>query len=261
MPSFANRRLIVTGAGSGIGKEVAKRAMSAGARVASLDLDGAAAKETVAGHEGSVGISVDVTQVDSVAAAFRSVSALLGPVDGLVTCAGVTSQGSLSDIDPVRFDRTISVNLRGTYLTVRAFVEQMEGPGVITTVASTAAFGHVAGLGIDYHASKAAISGMTAYLAVELGPRGIRANGVAPGLVRTPMTEDMLDRVGEALPAQGVPLGRLATKGDVAAVILFLQSEDAAMVSGRILPVDGAVLAVASAGWGGTHERSSDPVS
>jgi NAD(P)-dependent dehydrogenase (short-subunit alcohol dehydrogenase family) len=239
---LAGRRALVTGGGSGIGLATARALRAAGAEVALLDHSAAVAE--AAASLGAVAIQADVRVEAAVTAAVAEAgSALGGPPDLLVNAAGVYRFEPLLDMAAAEWDDVLATNLRGAFLAGRAVARLLDaagGDGAIVNVASMAAVaadktepaGH-------YAASKAGILALTRQMAVEWGPR-LRVNAVSPGLIDTPMlrlTDD--PAAARAYLDARVPLARLGAAQDVAAVIAFLLSDDAAYVTGANVPVDG----------------------
>jgi NAD(P)-dependent dehydrogenase (short-subunit alcohol dehydrogenase family) len=232
-PSFAGRRALVTGGLSGIGAATAQLLRAAGADVAVLDRD-----------KGADVVS-DVRDAAAVDAAVAAAAELLGgPPDVLVASAGIYRIAPLLEIDTDEWDEVLDINLRGVFLTGRAVARSLVAagaPGSIVNLASTAALvGDAAEPTAHYNASKAGVVALTRQMAVELAPLGIRVNCVCPGVIATPMLRLMDDpEAGERYLRDGVPLGRLGTADEVARVIAFLASDDAAYVTGAAVPIDG----------------------
>lgn len=243
MPGFEGRVALVTGAGAGIGEEIARRLSLAGALVLLNDADGGLAESTAAriGAEGGAcrGIGGDVADVDVVRGLVAEAVRVFGRLDLAVANAGLTQYGDFLDYDPARFDRLVGVNLRGSYFLAQAAARQMRaqgGGGRILLLSSVT--GHRALRQLSaYGMTKAALEMMARALVVELSPFGITINAVAPGATVTPRT--VADPGWEAGWARAIPLGRAATVADVAAAALFLLSSEAAHITGQTLLVDG----------------------
>ncbi len=236
------RRLLVTGAGSGIGRAVCRRAASHGWRVVGLDRDPSALAE--AGRELGIGIvECDITQELEVVRAVGEAGDLLDQgLEGLVCAAGIYDVTPAPDLSAERFERLLRVNVIGSFLTVREAARLMSTPPAsVVLLASMAS--ERADLGepaAHYAASKGAVVSLVRQLAVEYAEAGIRVNGVSPGVIRTPMLRltDDPERAAAYL-TERVPLHRLGEADDVAAACLYLLSTDSSYVTGSVLPVDG----------------------
>jgi len=237
----------VTGGARGIGRATAEALGGAGAAIAILDLDAAAAEKT-AGEIGASAHQCDVTGEASVEAAMAAVAARHGGVDILVNNAGIGLRHAAVDHPIADWDKVVAVNLTGVFLCSRAAARHMfkRGGGAVVNLASIMGF---SGGGIypnvSYQATKGAVVNMTRALAVEWAKDGIRVNAVAPTWVRTDLTAAVLDRPDALNRIRALtPMARLATPEEVANAILCLASPAAAMVTGHTLPVDGGFLAV-----------------
>lgn len=244
------KRIVITGGASGIGRAMALRFLAEGGSVAIADLDVDGASSVIAEHEGGTGIAVgvDVTDEDRVAQMFARVGEEFGGVDVLVNNANNRPADELLSMSPQApqdWDRDVAVTLRGPYLCTREVLPRMiaQGGGVIVNIASVnglAFYGNEA-----YSAAKAGVISLTRSTAVRYGPKGIRANAIAAGTVRTPnwaervrIDPDVFDKVAAWYPA-----GRVGEPEDVAHAALFLASDEAAWVTGAVLPVDGGLTA------------------
>lgn len=231
-------RVVVTGAGSGIGRAVAERLTADGAKVAALDLTGP--------------VRCDVSDPASVDAAFAAVATELGGLDGLVTCAGVTD-GSPTDEMPLdTWNRLLGVNLTGTFLCVRAALPHLvrSGSGSIVTIGSVGSL-VAAGRSAAYDATKGGVLALTRGLAAEYADRGIRANCVCPGLVATGLAANSAaDSALRPEPRTAIagrvnpPIPRAAEPAEIAAAVAFALSAEASFVTGAAIPVDGGYTAV-----------------
>ncbi|HEX6499586.1 MAG TPA: 3-oxoacyl-ACP reductase FabG [Micromonosporaceae bacterium] len=244
---LAGRLAVVTGATRGIGLATAHALAEAGAEVVVTSRDetraSQAAKEVAAAHgTPSHAIAFDVADFDAVGAAFRSIAREHGRIDILVANAGVLEDALVGMIPKDLVDRMLSVNVGGTVAAVQAAARVMmrRKSGAIVVLASIVGEHGSAGQ-TAYAASKAAVAAIARSTAKELGPRGIRVNAVAPGLIDT----DMIAHLPEDLVSRRVAdtsLGRLGQPEDVARAIRFLVSDDAAFITGQVLGVDGGLV-------------------
>ncbi len=243
----AGRTVVVTGAGGGLGAAIAAAAAGAGWTVGVLDREPAAATTTAeAIGDAAVALVADTTDADAVDAALDRFAAATGrpAPDGLVCNAGIVRFGPLLDLALGEFRSVVDVNLTGTFVTARAVARRLvvsAQPGAIVAVTSMngVAPGPNAGA---YGATKAGVARLAQQMALEWGPKGIRVNAVATGLIDAGMSGPIYaDPDIRRRRSAAVPLGRLGTAGDVAAVVLFLLSDEAAYVTGAELLVDGGV--------------------
>jgi 3-oxoacyl-[acyl-carrier protein] reductase len=242
---LTGKTAIVTGAGSGLGAGIARRFVAEGARVVLADLRLDAAQQ-VAGQlgAGAIPLAVDVADAASVAALIREADRLLGAIDVLVNNAGIghTPQ-PLEDLAEQEFERILAVNARSVYLTARAVVPGMKSRrrGTILNIASTAGVSPRPGL-TWYNASKGWVITATRSMAIELAPFGIRVNALNPVASDTPLLRTFM---GEDTPAARarflatIPLGRFATAEDIGHAATYLCSDEASMVTGVALEIDG----------------------
>jgi 3-oxoacyl-[acyl-carrier protein] reductase len=243
-----SRVAVVTGAARGIGRACALALARSGWTVAvGYRTDETAAKDAVALIEADGGaafaIYLDITDQASVQEAFRRVTAEAGTVTGLVNNAGFSQDGLLLKYSMETYDRTMTTNVRGSFLCAQAAMRGMlrEKWGRIVNMSSAVALHGNAGQTV-YSASKAALLGLTKSLAREVGVKGITVNAVCPGLVDTEMTSHLDDRA-RAFYVEQTPLGRTASHEEVAAVVRFLMSDEASYVNGAVIPVDGGLTA------------------
>jgi NAD(P)-dependent dehydrogenase (short-subunit alcohol dehydrogenase family) len=242
-----SRVAVVTGGASGIGRAISQRLARDGRRVAVLDLDGAAAERAAADLRGTggtaLGVPVDVADRAAVDAALTRVREELGPVEILVTSAGLDSFMPFTEITPELWDRVIAVNLSGTFHCLQAAVPDMlaAGWGRIVTISSSSAQSGAARMA-HYVASKGGVIGLTKALAMELAPRGITVNTIPPGSIETPMTrraEESGNLPSMEIVAKVVPVGRTGTPEDIAAACAFLCSDEAGYITGQQINVNG----------------------
>jgi 3-oxoacyl-[acyl-carrier protein] reductase len=238
-----DRTAIVTGGGSGFGAGIARRFAEAGAAVMVADVNRASA-EAVAAETGGLPWEVDVSQDGSVGAMAAEALRLWGRVDILVNNAGITHlPKSMEEVTEAEFDRVLAVNAKSVFLTARHLVPAMKaaGRGAILNVASTAGLSPRPRLNW-YNASKGWMITATRTMAVELAPAGVRVNAIAPVAGETPLLKSFL---GEDTPEMRarflstIPLGRFSTPEDMGNAALFLCSDEASMVTGAVLTVDG----------------------
>lgn len=229
--------MVVTGAASGIGRATARRLQRDGWRVVGVDL--------IAGDEGCDRWQrCDVTRRADVTALGRVVRRVTRDgtrLAGVVNVAGISVRAAFAELDEATWSRILDVNLSGAYRVTRELWPLLveAAHGVVVNVASTTAFRAEWGIAA-YAASKAGVLALTRCLALEGGPYGIRANAVAPGVTRTPLTEGRGWSEEEwRRRAQAVPLGRVAEPDDVADVIAFLVGDDSRYVSGEVVVVNG----------------------
>jgi 3-oxoacyl-[acyl-carrier protein] reductase len=247
---LAGRVALVTGGARGIGAAAALRLAREGADVAVVDLDEAAAKQTVtaiADETGrrTLGLGADVADSRQITDAVDLVAAELGTLGVLVNNAGITRDNLLFKMTDDDWDTVIAVHLRGFFLASRAAQKHMVAGrwGRIISLSSVSALGTRGQL--NYSAAKAGLQGATRTLAIELGPFGITANAVAPGFVVTEMTATLAERLGSTLEqftqerAAITPVRRAGTPEDIAGVIAFLASDDASFITGQTIYVDG----------------------
>jgi NAD(P)-dependent dehydrogenase (short-subunit alcohol dehydrogenase family) len=241
------RVALVTGAASGIGRATAELLAGMGARVVASDVD-AERGEAVASALDARFVAADVADEDGVRAVAEAAVSAFGRIDCAANCAGVGGGHATTHEYPVEdWDRIVAVNLRGTWLAMRAEIEAMlanGGGGAIVNVASTLAL-RGSPFGSPYSASKHGVLGLTRTAAIEYAPRGIRVNAVCPGAIDTPMMDKTFARFPgfrEALTGF-VPLNRMGSAAEVAGAIAWLCSDAASFVTGEGITVEGGLLA------------------
>lgn len=236
---------IITGGASGIGLAGVKKFVAEGAKVVIADYNEEAGKAVEAELRGNGAevtfIAVNVADRSSVDAMVAAVLERYGQVDILINNAGITQDAMLHKMSMEQWDRVISINLTGVFNCTQAVVAHMRERGtgrIINTSSVVGKFGNVGQT--NYAATKAGVIGMTQTWAKELGRKGITVNAVAPGFIRTPMTEKMPEKI-LAMMNEKVNLGRLGEPEDIANAYLFLASDEASYINGIVLSVDGGL--------------------
>lgn len=243
---FQDQGVLVTGAASGIGRQVAMAFAEEGARVAVADIDQAAVEATAADIRKKGGeahaFTLDVVKPDAVRDFIAGAESVLGRLDILANCAGVREISPLLDLSFEDWQRTMGINVTGSFLPSQAFARRLIAlgkPGRIVNIAST--LGLVATPErVAYVTSKHAVVGLTKALAMELAPNNIRVNAVAPGVIRTPMTERYFQDAETSQKIRNIhAMGRWGETQEVANAMLFLASEASSFTTGAVLTVDG----------------------
>jgi 3-oxoacyl-[acyl-carrier protein] reductase len=244
--SLEGRVAVVTGAGRGIGAATARMLARAGAQVALLDRDAAGVTHTAEqiGVEGGEALPFtnDITDAFAIERTFDRVVDEWGRLDVLVNNAGVLKEAPLEDLADEDFQETLDVNLRGAMVCARAAAPHMIARGHGRILSATSSSTRLGAQGLtSYAAAKAGIIGMTRTWARELGPKGITANAVAPGLIDSETVSTVPPDELEATLAR-IPARRLGKLEEVAAVYLFLASDLASFINGAVVGVDGGLL-------------------
>lgn len=233
-PAFVSRSVLVTGGNRGIGLAIARRLAADGHKVAVTHRGSGA-------PEGLFGVECDVTDNDAVDRAFKAVEEHQGPVEVVVSNAGVSADAFLIRMTEERFEKVINANLTGAFRVVQRASRSMQRKRFgrlifIGSVSGTWGIGNQA----NYAASKAGVIGMARSIARELSKAGVTANVVAPGYIDTDMTRALDERIQEGA-LDFIPAKRVGTAAEVAGVVSFLASEDASYISGAVIPVDGGM--------------------
>ena len=246
MKNLDKQIALVTGAARGIGQAIALKLAEEGADLALCDvkaewLEDTAAKVRALGRRAEA-YAMDVADGAAVGEAVAKVAADFGRIDILVNNAGITRDGLLIRMTEEDWDAVLDINLKGAFLTTKAVVKHMmkQRSGAIVNIASVVGIMGNAGQA-NYAASKAGLIALTKTTAKELGSRNIRVNAVAPGFIRTAMTDQLSGPVKESM-LKMVPLGRLGEPDDVARAVAFLASENASYVNGQTLAVCGGMV-------------------
>ena len=250
MRGLKDKVAVVTGAGSGIGQEIAKRLGSEGAKVI-VDYVGApeGAQETERAIREAGGackiVSADVTKRDELNSLVDDAWETFGSADILINNAGMEKRSDFWDTPEEEYDKVMAVNLRGPFFLTQAFVRRLRAagkPGRVANISSVHEDMVFPGFS-TYCCSKGGLRMLMRNLAVELGPLGITINNVAPGAIATPINKALLEDKPKlnALLAN-IPLGRMGTPEDVAGLVAFLVSDDAAYITGSTFVVDGGLM-------------------
>lgn len=252
--SHVGRRVLVTGAGRGIGRAIALGFAERGAHVGVADMNYDDIAETVgiiqASSRGSAfAIAVDVSNFDDVDRELKKAAADMGgSFDTLINNAGISPKHSgvahkVWEMDPTEWARVLSVNLTGSFNTIRALSPAMQaaGAGWIINMSSVAGKTPMPVVACHYAATKSAILGFTKHIAAELAPYGIRVNAIAPGRIETPMVMAVAKEVNDAHVAM-TPMGRLGKPEEVADLALYLSSPESSFITGQTIDVAGGLL-------------------
>jgi 3-oxoacyl-[acyl-carrier protein] reductase len=241
-----NKVAIITGAGSGIGKETALLFAREGARVVVADINekgGSDAVEEIKKNGGdSFFVKLDASSREQSKQMTSEALLRYGRIDVLINNAGIVQDALILKMTEEQWDRVVNVNLKGAFNCIQAVAETMinQGSGVIINASSVVGlFGNVGQT--NYAAAKAGLIGMTKSLAKELGKKGVRVNAIAPGFIVTPMTSNVPEKILEIMKEK-TPLRRLGEPMDVAYAYLYLASDDAKFITGAVISVDGGLV-------------------
>lgn len=236
---------VVTGGAQGIGKEIALAFAKEGAKVVIFDVNEEVLNATVKelqGYSQALGIKADVTNLEETEKNINKIIDNFGRVDILVNNAGITRDNLLLRLSESDWDKVLTVNLKGAFNCCKAVCRYMvkQRCGKIINISSVIGIMGNAGQ-VNYAASKAGLIGVTKSLAKELGSRNITVNAIAPGYIKTVMTEQLPEKVKEEM-FKRIPLARFGEASDVAKGVLFLASSDADYITGQVLVIDGGLV-------------------
>ncbi|MDR0330098.1 MAG: 3-oxoacyl-[acyl-carrier-protein] reductase [Chitinispirillales bacterium] len=247
MIDLKSKTALITGSGRGIGKEIARKLAQAGADVAISDIDLETAKATASelasefGHK-AIAVAADVSKAADVKKMFEEALGAFSKIDILVNNAGITRDGLLMRMKEEDWDLVLNINLKSAFLCCREAVRPMMSArsGKIINIASVVGLMGNAGQA-NYSASKAGMIGLTKTLAREFASRSINVNAIAPGFIRTAMTDKLTDAEKEKLSSQ-IPMAKLGDPLDVANAALFLGSGLSDYITGQVITVDGGLV-------------------
>ena len=246
MSRLDGKRALVTGASQGIGREIALRLAGEGARVAVNyvrhgEAAGAVVEQVTAQGGVALAVQADVSKAAPVEAMVQRMVDDWGGVDILVNNAGITSDNLLLRMSEEEWDRVMDTNLKGTFLVTKAVLRHMvrQRWGRVLNMSSVVALTGNPGQA-NYTAAKAGLIGFTRTIAREVASRNITVNALAPGFVTTQMVDRLSEQVQAAI-MERIPLGRFGSSQDVAALVVFLASEEAGYITGQVISVDGGL--------------------
>lgn len=237
---LAGKTAFVTAAGQGIGRASAEAFLAEGAKVFATDID----PDKLAGLDGAERFALDVTDAASIAAAAERA----GPVDVLFNCAGYVAVGTVLECDPDDWERSFAINVRSMFDAIRAFLPGMiaQGGGRIVNMASVASSLKGIRFRAAYGATKAAVIGLTKSVAADYIDKGVACNAVCPGTVDTPSLGERIAAFDDPEAARKgfiarQPMGRLAEAHEIAKLVVYLASDEAAFVTGQAIAIDGGI--------------------
>jgi NAD(P)-dependent dehydrogenase (short-subunit alcohol dehydrogenase family) len=251
---FTDRVVLITGAGSGLGRATAVRLASEGAKLALVDISEPGLQATVdavrevAPDAETITVTADVSQESDVANYVEKTTEAFGRIDGFFNNAGIEGKQNLTEsFSADEFDKVVSINLRGVFLGLEKVLAVMHAQGS-GKVVNTASVGGIRGVGNQsgYAAAKHGVVGLTRNSAIEYGEFDIRVNAIAPGAIWTPMVENSMKQIDAENPRKAAeqfisvnPTKRYGEAPEIAAVVAFLLSDDASYVNGTVVPIDG----------------------
>ena len=244
---FKDKTVLITGSGQGIGAAIAETFASRGANVAVNDVNKITANKVVAKITASGGSAIyyptDITNEEQVNSMINKIAADFGSLDILVNNAGIISTARTKELSIENWDKTMSVNLKGSFLCCKYALELMRDKnyGKIINISSLAGESGGIMVGADYSTSKAGMLALTKKLALEFAPFNINVNAVAPGTTKTPMIDAMTEAEQKVLSAK-IPLKRFGLPEDIAYAVCFLASEESSFITGATLDVNGGLL-------------------
>jgi NAD(P)-dependent dehydrogenase (short-subunit alcohol dehydrogenase family) len=238
---------LITGAGSGMGRQAAQRFVREGACVVAVDLNGESVKETVASSDGkAVAVAGDVTRESDVARCVQTAADRFGKLDVLYNNAGIfdaADESVLSTTDAI-WDRTMAINVKGVAFCCKHGIPELvkAGGGSVINIASFVALVGCSVPQDAYTASKGAVIALTKSLAVQFGSKGIRSNAICPGPIETPLMRDLLtDENKKRIRLNRIPMGRFGHAEDVVSLAVYLASDESSWTNGAALVVDGGI--------------------
>ena len=241
---MSNKLALITGGGAGIGKGITLKLASNGINCVIFDVQDASATVKEAQNLGvkSSFMKVDVTDSESVESAIKEVSSSLGDINILVNNAGITRDNLLMRMKEEDWDKVLQINLKGVFNCTKAVIRGMMSSrwGRIISISSIVGIMGNAGQA-NYAASKAGIIGFTKSIAREVGSRNITANAIAPGFIKTEMTDKLPEEVKKDYLSR-IPLGKLGEVEDVCNLVSFLVSDESSYITGQVIQVDGGLL-------------------
>ena len=242
--NFEGQAALITGAGRGIGKNIALKLAVSGANTILVDMSPEmddVRKEIEGMNRKCLTFQVDVTDLEAIYAMVNNIIEELGEIHILVNNAGITQDNLFMRMKPEQWSKVIDVNLNGVFNVTKAVIRSMmkQRYGKIINISSVVGFSGNPGQ-VNYSSTKSALVGFTKSLAREVGTRGVTVNAVAPGFIDTAMTQALNESQQEAI-LQQIPLGRMGDAGDIANAVAFLASKEASYITGTVLHVNGGM--------------------